>query len=79
MPACPPQQVLDREEEALKVIEEAVAVYRDLGLQSYYEDNWVRMEELDSQGWIDYKLPLLVALTVAKEPISTGGSAALNC
>jgi hypothetical protein len=42
-----------------------------VGLQSYYEDNWTRMKELDTQGWFDYKLPVLVALTVAKEPIST--------
>jgi hypothetical protein len=42
-----------------------------MGLQSYYEDHWARMKELDTQGWFDYKLPVLVALTVAKEPIST--------
>jgi hypothetical protein len=29
------------------------------------------MKEIDTQGWFDYKLPVLVALTVAKEPIST--------
>ncbi len=41
-----------------------------VGLERYYEDQWARMKELDSQGWIEYKLPVLVALTVAKEPIS---------
>jgi len=40
------------------------------GLQSYYEDHWGRMKELDTQGWIDYKLPVLIALAIAKEPIS---------
>lgn len=41
-----------------------------VGLQSYYEDHWTRMKEMDTQGWFEYKLPVLVALTVAKEPIS---------
>jgi hypothetical protein len=41
-----------------------------VGLQSYYEDQWDRMKEVDTQGWFDYKLPVLVALAIAKEPIS---------
>jgi hypothetical protein len=40
------------------------------GLASYYEDNWTRMREGDPAAWYDYKLPVLVALTIAKEPIS---------
>jgi hypothetical protein len=40
------------------------------GLRSYYEDQWDRMKEVDTQGWLDYKLPVLVALAIAKEPIS---------
>jgi hypothetical protein len=40
------------------------------GLQNYYEDHWVRMREGDRDEWFDYKLPVLVALTIAKEPIS---------
>jgi hypothetical protein len=51
--------------------------YRDMkfdslpvGLRNYYEDAWVRMREGDPDAWFDYKLPVLVALTIAKEPIS---------
>lgn len=40
------------------------------GLRNYYEDHWVRMREGDPDAWFDYKLPVLVALTIAKEPIS---------
>ncbi|HSK80757.1 MAG TPA: AAA family ATPase, partial [Thermoanaerobaculia bacterium] len=51
--------------------------YRDLkftelpaGLESYYEDHWQRMRVLDRPAWEGYKLPVLVALAIAKEPIS---------
>lgn len=51
--------------------------YRDLkftelpaGLQNYYEDHWQRMRVLDRQAWEGYKLPVLVALAIAREPIS---------
>lgn len=51
--------------------------YRDMkfdrlpvGLKNYYEDAWNRMREGDPAAWFDYKLPVLVALTVAKEPVS---------
>lgn len=51
--------------------------YKDLGLgaipvglQNYYEDHWRRMRGLDEKAWFDYKLPVLVALTVVKEPVS---------
>ncbi len=40
------------------------------GLQNYYEDHWVRMRVLDRPAWEGYKLPVLVALAIAKEPIS---------
>lgn len=40
------------------------------GLENYYEDHWQRMKEGDENAWFDYKLPVLVALTIAKEPIS---------
>ncbi|MES1243467.1 MAG: CHAT domain-containing protein [Acidobacteriota bacterium] len=61
----------------LPEIEKGAYKTRDLttlptGLQSYYEDQWERMKELDTQGWFEYKLPVLVGLTVAREPISTG-------
>lgn len=42
------------------------------GLQRYYEDNWSRIREEDSAAWFDVKLPVLVALAIAKEPISVG-------
>lgn len=40
------------------------------GLRNYYEDHWVRMRVEDRAAWEDYKLPVLVALAIAKEPIS---------
>lgn len=40
------------------------------GLENYYEDNWSRIRENDTESWFDIKLPVLVALTIAKEPIS---------
>ncbi len=40
------------------------------GLLNYYEDAWIRMREGDPAAWFDYKLPVLVALTIAKEPVS---------
>jgi hypothetical protein len=40
------------------------------GLRNYYEDHWVRMRIEDRAAWEDYKLPVLVALAIAKEPIS---------
>lgn len=41
-----------------------------VGLQSYYEDHWCRMRDGDPAAWFDYKLPVLVALAIAREPIS---------
>jgi hypothetical protein len=43
-----------------------------VGLDNYYEDHWRRMKEGDEAAWFDYKLPVLVALTIAKEPIPLG-------
>jgi hypothetical protein len=40
------------------------------GLQSYYEAHWQRMRVGDRAAWEGYKIPVLVALTIAKEPIS---------
>ena len=41
-----------------------------LGLQNYYEEHWRRMRSRDEEDWFAYQLPVLVALTVIKEPIS---------
>lgn len=40
------------------------------GLQNYYEDHWRRMRGQDEGTWFDYKLPVIVALTAAREPVS---------
>lgn len=40
------------------------------GLQNYYEDHWRRMRSRDEDAWFGHQLPVLVALTVIKEPIS---------
>jgi hypothetical protein len=40
------------------------------GLQNYYEDLWRRMRSRDEDAWFAHQLPVLVALTVIKEPIS---------
>jgi hypothetical protein len=37
---------------------------------NYYEDNWGRIRDEDNESWFDIKLPVLVALSIAKEPIS---------
>ncbi len=41
-----------------------------IGLQNYYEDHWRRMRSRDEEDWFAYQLPVLVALTAIKEPIS---------
>lgn len=41
-----------------------------VGLKNYYEDNWQRMRGQDESAWFAYKLPVLMALTVVKEPVS---------
>jgi CHAT domain/NACHT domain len=40
------------------------------GLARYYEDHWQRMKALGEADWFDWKLPVLEALTVVKEPVS---------
>lgn len=40
------------------------------GLEDYYEDHWQRMKAQDSDAWFDYKLPIMMALTVVEEPVS---------
>jgi hypothetical protein len=40
------------------------------GLKNYYEDQWVRMREGDREAWFDYKVKVLQALAIAREPIS---------
>jgi hypothetical protein len=51
--------------------------YRDLelndlptGLAQYYEDHWRRMRGKDEDAWFEYKLPIIMALTVLHEPAS---------
>jgi hypothetical protein len=41
-----------------------------VGLNSYYEDHWRRMRQQNQLDWFDYKLPVIVALTVVKELVS---------
>jgi hypothetical protein len=40
------------------------------GLERYYEDHWQRMKGQDLDQWFAYKLPTIVGLTIAQEPIS---------
>jgi hypothetical protein len=40
------------------------------GLQNYYQDHWRRLRSRDEDAWFAHQLPVLVALTVVKEPIS---------
>lgn len=40
------------------------------GLENYYEDHWSRIQTISKDSWFDYKLPILMALTVIHEPIS---------
>jgi hypothetical protein len=40
------------------------------GLEGYYRDHWKRMRGMDEEAWFKYKLPVILALTVARSPIS---------
>jgi len=40
------------------------------GLESYYKDHWKRMRKESDNAWLEYKLPILVALSIAPEPAS---------
>lgn len=51
--------------------------YKDLnldqlpaGLQNYYDDHWTRMRGQNEETWFAYKLPIVMALTQVKEPVS---------
>lgn len=41
-----------------------------VGLQNYYQDHWLRMSTRDLDDWRKNQLPVIVALTIVKEPIS---------
>jgi hypothetical protein len=40
------------------------------GLQNYYENHWRLMRGKDENAWLEFKLRVLVALTIVKEPVS---------
>ncbi|MCZ7570789.1 MAG: hypothetical protein M5U01_19695 [Ardenticatenaceae bacterium] len=42
------------------------------GLENYYEDQWKRMQVPDVEEWFRYKLPVIMALTLEKRPMSIG-------
>jgi hypothetical protein len=51
--------------------------YKDLnidklptGLENYYEDHWRRMRNVNSEDWFKFKLPVILALTSVKSPVS---------
>ena len=48
------------------------------GLMNYYEDHWRRMRGLNEPAWIEYKLPVMIALSIVKEPISIDRIAAFS-
>ena len=40
------------------------------GLEIYYNDHWRRIKQENALDWFDYRLPVVVALTVMKKPVS---------
>ena len=40
------------------------------GLENYYEDHWRRMRFRDEEDWFAVQLPVLMALTATREPVS---------
>jgi hypothetical protein len=40
------------------------------GLTNYYEDHWQRMREQSENAWLEYKLPVIIALSIVQEPVS---------
>lgn len=40
------------------------------GLQNYYQDHWDRMRGQDEDAWLEYKLPVVMALTIVMKPVS---------
>ncbi len=41
-----------------------------VGLQNYYESHWKRIKRENGLDWFDYRLPVVLALTVMKKPVS---------
>ena len=41
-----------------------------VGLTNYYEDHWRRMRVQSENAWVEYKLPIVIALSIVKEPVS---------
>src|SRR4030095_15316303 len=41
-----------------------------IGLTNYYEDHWQRIRRASELDWFEYKLPIVIALTIVKEPVS---------
>jgi hypothetical protein len=39
------------------------------GLQNYYESHWQRIKRANGLDWFDYRLPVVLALTVMKKPV----------
>jgi CHAT domain len=39
------------------------------GLTRYYEQHWRRLRSGDEEAWLAYRLPILMALTVVREPV----------
>jgi hypothetical protein len=48
------------------------------GLSNYYLDHWRRMRGLDEEAWFQYKLPVIVALTLMREPVTLAQLAAYS-
>ncbi len=40
-----------------------------VGLKGYYQDHWGLMRNRNREIWESYKLPVLVALTIIREPV----------
>src|SRR5207248_4592603 len=41
-----------------------------IGLEEYYEEHWELMRDKNEEAWHRYKLPILMYLVAADEPIS---------
>ena len=39
------------------------------GLENYYQSHWSQLKAQDREAWDQYKLPVIMALTVASEPV----------
>ena len=47
------------------------------GLLAYYKNHWARMRGQDEEAWFNYKLPVVMALTVVDVPVTTEALAQL--